>query len=79
MNVIEPLCRLVRPHFSDALDGAPLPFLAATGVRLHLTFCPWCRRHMVSLRNTKDALRALGAQDNESSSRSTKPSDSSGR
>ena len=79
MNVIDPLCRLVRPHFSDAMDGVPLPLLAATGVRLHLLFCPWCRRHMQSLRNTRDALRAMGAQDSESSSKSTKPKDSSGR
>jgi predicted anti-sigma-YlaC factor YlaD len=78
VSVIDRLCRGVRPYFSDALDGEPLPLHVAVGVRLHLTFCPMCKRTWKSLEATRAALQVLG-QDNESSSKSTKPSDSSGR
>jgi predicted anti-sigma-YlaC factor YlaD len=81
VSVIDRLCTGVRPWFSDALDGERLPLHVAVGVRLHLIFCPMCRRTWRSLRSTRDALRELARADQESdrSSKSTKPSDSSGR
>jgi predicted anti-sigma-YlaC factor YlaD len=63
VSVIDQLCRQVRPHFSDHLDGEPLPVHVRVGVRLHLTFCPMCRRTYLSLEQTRAALKALNEQD----------------
>lgn len=82
MNVIDRLCRGVRPHFSDHLDGVALAPHVALGVRLHLTFCPMCRRTYRSLEATRlalGALRDLDPHESDTSSKSTKPNDSSGR
>ena len=57
--MIDRLCRGVRPHFSDVLDGEPLPPLATFAVKMHLTFCPMCRRTFRSLEATREAVRAL--------------------
>lgn len=57
--MIDELCRGVRPYFSDHLDHERLPLLAAIGVRLHLTFCPMCRRTYQALRQTRAALAEL--------------------
>ena len=46
-------------HFSDHLDGVPLPLLARAWVRFHLTICPPCRRVHRALVETREALRAL--------------------
>ena len=59
MSVIDRLCRGVRPHFSAHLDAVPLPLHVATAVRLHLTFCPMCRRTYHSLQQTRSALADL--------------------
>jgi hypothetical protein len=51
-------------------------------VRLHLTFCPMCRRTYRALQTNRDslaALRELDVQDTEVSSKSTNPNDNSGR
>ncbi len=82
MTLIDRLCRGVRPSFSDHLDGQPLPLHLAVQVRLHLTFCPMCRRTYRALEATREslgALRELDVQDSEVSSKSTNPSDTSGR
>lgn len=62
-ELLDPACRLARPHFSDHLDGEPLSAGAAFAVRMHLTFCPMCRRTYASLRATREALRALADGD----------------
>jgi predicted anti-sigma-YlaC factor YlaD len=53
------LCRIARAHFSDQLDGEPMPLGARLLVKLHLTICPPCRRAHRSLVATREALRAL--------------------
>jgi predicted anti-sigma-YlaC factor YlaD len=52
-------CHKPRTHFSDHLDGEPLPFFTGFVVRMHLTICPACRRLNRSLVATQAALRAL--------------------
>ena len=52
-------CRVVRPHFSDHLDGQRLPFFLGLFVRIHLLFCPPCKRVRRSLEATQEALGAL--------------------
>lgn len=52
-------CRTARAHFSDRLDGEPLPLVPRVLVALHLTICPPCRRTHRSLVATREALRAL--------------------
>jgi predicted anti-sigma-YlaC factor YlaD len=52
-------CSPVRPHFSDHLDGAEVPFPMSLLVRLHLAFCPPCKRLSRSLTATRGALEAL--------------------
>jgi predicted anti-sigma-YlaC factor YlaD len=82
VTLIDRLCRGVRPHFSDHLDGQRLPVHLAVAVRLHLAFCPMCRRTWRSLEATRAALvalRDLEPQDTEVSSKSTNPNDTSGR
>jgi predicted anti-sigma-YlaC factor YlaD len=56
-------CRLVRPYFSDQLDGEPLPPVVGFFVRFHIRVCPPCRRTYQSLAATRDALRALRDDD----------------
>jgi predicted anti-sigma-YlaC factor YlaD len=65
--MIDRLCRGVRPHFSDVLDGERLPLPAAFAVKMHLTFCPMCRRTYRSLEATQAALKALRAEDDAAS------------
>lgn len=82
MTLVDRLCRGVRPYFSDHLDGQRLPVHVAVGVRLHLAFCPMCRRTWRSLEATRTALAALrevDPQDVDVSSKSTNPSETSGR
>jgi predicted anti-sigma-YlaC factor YlaD len=55
-------CRIARPHFSDRIDGMPLPFWRSMLVRLHLGICPECKRFNRSLLATREALRALGEE-----------------
>jgi len=52
-------CRTQRAHFSDRLDGQPIPFWRGLLVRLHLRICPGCIRTNRSLEATRDALRRL--------------------
>ncbi len=52
-------CKQARAHFSEHLDGEPLPFAARLLVRLHLLVCPPCRRTHRSLAATRDALASL--------------------
>ncbi len=52
-------CRTVRPHFSDHLDGEPLPLVKGLLVRFHLLVCPPCKRVHRSLVATREALGAL--------------------
>jgi predicted anti-sigma-YlaC factor YlaD len=52
-------CSLARRHFSDHLDGQPLPLLTSLHVRCHLLICPPCRRVRRSLEATRAALLAL--------------------
>jgi predicted anti-sigma-YlaC factor YlaD len=52
-------CRTVRPHFSDHLDGQPLPLGVRLMVGLHLRICPPCRRVHGSLVAAREALLAL--------------------
>jgi predicted anti-sigma-YlaC factor YlaD len=59
VSVIDRLCRGVRPHFSAHLDAVPLPLHVATAVRLHLAFCPMCRRTWRSLQETRAVLAEL--------------------
>ena len=59
MNVIDRLCRGVRPAFSDYLDHEPLPMHLRVRIELHLTLCPMCRRTMRSLQQTRASLHAL--------------------
>jgi predicted anti-sigma-YlaC factor YlaD len=82
MTFIDRLCRGVRPSFSDHLDGEPVPLHVAVQLRLHLTFCPMCRRTYRALQTNRDslaALRELDVQDTEVSSKSTNPNDTNGR
>jgi predicted anti-sigma-YlaC factor YlaD len=53
------MCRSARRHFSDQLDGAPIPFWRRLLVRMHLRVCPQCIRFNRSLVATRAALRAL--------------------
>jgi predicted anti-sigma-YlaC factor YlaD len=52
-------CFKARPHFSDRLDGEPLPLFVRLKVGLHLRLCPQCRRVQRSLVATREALHAL--------------------
>jgi hypothetical protein len=53
------LCKKLRPHFSDRLDGVRLPLWRGLWVRIHLRVCAPCIRYHRSLEATRDALRAL--------------------
>jgi hypothetical protein len=48
-----------RKHFSDAIDGEPLPPLLAFWVEVHRLTCPPCRRFERSLKHTVEVGRAL--------------------
>jgi predicted anti-sigma-YlaC factor YlaD len=52
-------CSKARSHFSEHLDGEPLPWKTRLLVQLHLTICPPCRRVARSLEATCEALHAL--------------------
>jgi hypothetical protein len=52
-------CRIPRRHFSDRLDGAPVPLLARLMMRMHLRICAPCIRYNRSLEATRDALQSL--------------------
>ena len=62
-SMLEPACRLVTAHFSDFLDGEPLPLFSLFWVHAHLTFCPRCKRTYRSLTQTREVLRALREPD----------------
>jgi predicted anti-sigma-YlaC factor YlaD len=66
--MIDRLCQGVRPVFSDLLDGETIPPLRRVAARLHLTFCPMCRRYQRSLEATREALAALRAPGDEDES-----------
>jgi len=56
---IERFCRLARLHYSDLLDGQPLPWYVRLRQAFHLRFCGPCIRYHRSLAATRDALQAL--------------------
>lgn len=66
------ICRRGRAHFSDLLDGEELPLLRRIEAKLHAHVCPSCRPMFVSLRATRDALRALNDEP-AGPERSTRP------
>ena len=53
------VCRIARKHFSDAIDGEPVPLPMRLYVGLHRTICPACKGFEKSLRKTLEAGRAL--------------------
>jgi len=53
------VCRIARKHFSDAIDGEPLPVHTRLYVGFHRTFCPTCRAFERSLHKTLEAGHAL--------------------
>jgi hypothetical protein len=57
--MIHKLCALLRPSYSDVLDGAPIAPVRGFFVKMHLAVCPTCIRYNRSLKATRDALRAL--------------------
>jgi predicted anti-sigma-YlaC factor YlaD len=57
--MVDVRCRAARAHFSELLDGEPLPLFSRAVARLHLTVCPRCRNTWLALVATRDALRAL--------------------
>ncbi len=52
-------CEHVRDAFSDRLDGVSVGGWKGLWVRLHLAFCPRCKRFYRTLEATTDALHAL--------------------
>lgn len=59
----ELICHPLRPHFSDRLDGEPVPPVIEFFTRLHLAFCPQCMRTYESLKETRRALALLREPD----------------
>lgn len=59
MSLIDEMCRRARPHFSDRLDGVPMPLGRRLVVAAHVNLCPMCRRTYKSLELTRAALRDL--------------------
>jgi predicted anti-sigma-YlaC factor YlaD len=57
------MCRAQRAHFSDYLDGAPLPWWRRLLVSFHARYCPACRPLYRSLEATQEALSALHTHD----------------
>ncbi len=70
-------CGPARRHFSDLMDGQPVPFGSGLLARIHLTICPQCKRVQRSLTGTQDALHALrdagASEDPASTQRSREP------
>jgi predicted anti-sigma-YlaC factor YlaD len=52
-------CNHARGSFSDHLDGVPVTGFKGLTLRLHLAFCPRCRRFYRSLQATVQALQGL--------------------
>lgn len=69
IRLISPTCRQANRLQSEAMDRK-LSFLEATGLRVHLALCRWCRRYGKQLKFLRSA--AQGCEDHAACAPPTK-------